>query len=364
MMLKYLIIKEFKQIFRNSFLPKLFVMMPLMMIGVMPFAANQEVKNLNFAVADHDRSTLSERLVNKIAASQYFSLVAHCSSNEAFRLIESGDADIIFEIPQGFENDIVNSRNVTVSVAANGVNGTKSALASSYISGIVQDYSSDFQASMGDVIKFDIKPYYLFNPGLNYRVFMVPALMVMLLTLMCGFLPALNIVGEKEKGTMEQINVTPIGRGVFILSKLLPYWVIGLFVFTVSILLAWLFYGIVPAGSLLTVYVCAIVYISAVSGLGLVISNYASTMQQAMFLMFFFMLVFMLISGLFTPVSGMPDWAQWIAAFNPLKYFIEAMRMVFLKGSGIADLKFHLLALGIFATVLNSWAVVSYRKTE
>ena len=193
---------------------------------------------------------------------------------------------------------------------------------------------------------------------------MVPALMVMLLTLICGFLPALNIVGEKEAGTIEQINVTPVGKFTFILAKLLPYWLIGFVVLTTCFILAWVLYGITPVGHFLIIYFFAVLFVLSMSGLGLVISNHSATMQQSMFVMWFCMLVLILMSGLFTPISSMPEWAQVITVFNPLKYLMQVMRMVYLKGSGMADLLPQLGALLAFALVLNIWAVKSFKKVE
>ncbi len=162
---------------------------------------------------------------------------------------------------------------------------------------------------------------------------MIPALMVMMLTILSGFLPALNIVGEKECGTMEQINVTPVGKFQFIISKLIPYWIIGFLVISYTMILAWLIYGLTPAGSVLTIFLFASIYIIVISGFGLIVSNFSATMQQAIFVMFFFMMIFILLSGLFTPISSMPQWAQYITYINPLRYFIEVMRMVNLKVS-------------------------------
>jgi ABC-2 type transport system permease protein len=193
---------------------------------------------------------------------------------------------------------------------------------------------------------------------------MVPALMVMLLTMLAGFLPALNIVSEKEVGTIEQMNVTPVNKFTFILAKLIPYWIIGFIVLTICFILAALVYGLFPAGSLLTIGLFAGIYTLVVSGLGLIISNHSNTMQQAMFVMFFFIMVLILMSGLFTPINSMPPWAKAITLFNPLRYFIEVMRMVFLKGSVLADLIPQMLALVGFAIFFNTWAVISYRKTN
>jgi ABC-2 type transport system permease protein len=193
---------------------------------------------------------------------------------------------------------------------------------------------------------------------------MIPALMVILMTIICGFLPALNIVSEKEIGTIEQINVTPVGKFAFILAKLIPYWIIGLLVFSICLGLAALIYGLVPAGNLATIYFFALIYILVFSGFGLIISNHSSNMQQAMFMMFFFLIIIILISGLFTPIASMPQWAQSFTLFNPLRYFVEVMRMVYLKGSNLLQLGNQLAALVLFALITNIWAILSYRKSS
>ena len=188
--------------------------------------------------------------------------------------------------------------------------------------------------------------------------------MVMLLTLICGFLPALNVVGEKEAGTIEQINVTPVGKFTFIAAKLIPYWLIGFVVLTICFVLAWVLYGILPAGHFLTIYGMALFFLPVVSGFGLVISNHSTTLQQAMFVMWFFMLILILMSGLFTPIHSMPEWAQWITCINPLRYFVEMMRTIYLRGGGFAELLPQLGAVLVFALVFNLWAVKSYKKSS
>ncbi|MCC8170345.1 MAG: ABC transporter permease [Parabacteroides sp.] len=370
-MLKYLIEKEFKQIRRNSFLPRLFVMMPLMMMLVMPWAANQEIRGVKVCIIDHDRSTLSERMVHKIVSSGYFTLAGMAEENgETLRSIEDGSADMILEIQPGFERDLVNEGVANVLISANAVNGVKSGLGSSYLVSILAGYGEELRdeyardAANPASGQVEVIPQYRFNPHLDYKVFMVPALMVMLLTLFSGFIPALNIVGEKEAGTMEQINVTPVKKFVFVLSKLIPCWVIGFAVFTFCMGLAVWVYSLVPAGSVLTIYLFASLYMVVVSGMGLVISNYSATMQQALFVMFFFLIIFILMSGLFTPVSSMPVWAQRVTVVNPLKYFMQVMRLVYLKGSAFRELWPQFAALVCFAVVLNTWAVLSYKKND
>ena len=358
MILRFLLEKEFKQIRRNAFIPKLLVAMPLAMMLVFPWAADQQIRGVKLAVVDGDRTTSSRRLVEKVVSSGYFTLTAVSDTyHGAMESVEAGRADIVLEIASGFEGDMVRgeSEGSKILIAANGINSMKGGLGSSYLSAIVGDFVSGGASP-------PIVPRYRFNPGLDYKVFMVPALMVMLLTLLCGFLPALTIVGEKEAGTIEQINVSPVGRRHFILSKLIPWWIIGFVVLGVCMGLAALVYGLTPAGSVGVIFLVTGVYILVVSGVGLVISNYSERMQQAMFVMFFFVLVLLLISGLFTPVRSMPGWAQVIAAVNPLKYFIEVMRLVYLKGSGLAELAGQVAALVGFAVVFNVWAVASYRK--
>lgn len=418
-MIKFLIEKEFKQLLRNPFLPRMILVFPCMIMILMPWAADLEIKNINLNIVDNDHSVISRRLVDKIEASTYFQMKGLPKSyNEGLKAIEEGDADIVLEIPRNFEKDWMKGNSPRVLIAANAVNGTKGGLGSSYLASIISRFSEELQADRADIKsetagttikistestanstvssasvgtgsqqsaanqagiqKIEASPttaeiavpqvkmmtQNLFNPNLDYKRFMIPALMVQLLTLLCGFLPALNVVSEKEAGTIEQINVTPVKKLSFILAKLIPYWTVGFIVLTLCFGLAAFLYGILPAGHFLIIYFYCVIFVLAISGFGLVISNNSSTMQQAMFVMWFFMLVLILMSGLFTPIHSMPQWAQGIAMFNPMKYLMEAMRAIYLRGSGISDLWIQLAALSGFALLFNVWAVRSYKKTN
>lgn len=366
MMIKFLIEKEFKQIFRNSFLPKMILAFPCMVMLVFPWAVNLEIKNINVAIVDWNRSMMSSRLVEKIGASDYFNLVEFSDSYDAaMKEIGTGKADVVIEIPSRFEEDLVREGNSRVMVAVNTVNGTKGGLGSSYLSSIISDFTTEINEERGGqpggpAMSVSVQNRY--NPHLDYKVFMIPGLMVMLLTLLCGFLPALNIVEEKEKGTIEQINVTPVRKFTFILAKLIPYWIMGFLILSICFILSWLIYGLVPAGSLLTIYIFAMLYVLVMSGFGLLVSNYSATMQQAMFVMFFFIIIMLLMSGLFTPVDSMPGWGRAVTAVNPLTYFIRVMRQVYLKGSTFIELLRPFWVLSVFALVFNTWAILSYRK--
>ena len=361
MTLKYLIRKEFLQIRRNPFLPKLIIMFPIVIMCVMPWVMQMEVKNIVVDVVDNDRSTRSQQIVHSIEASNYFiSGGLKSTYRDALAEIEHGKADVVLVIPQSFGKDIAQGKSPQVLIAANAVNGTKGAMGSAYLSQIVTSHVLPTNAA----ILSKVSTLLLYNKHQNYKLYMIPALLAIVMMLMTGFLPTLNIVGEKETGTIEQINVTPVSKWAFILSKLIPYWLIALFVITVCLLLAWLIYGLTPAGPLWLVYVLAMLLAMFFSSFGLIVSNYSDTMQQAIFVMWFFVVTIMLLSGLFTPTRSMPEWAYMTTYINPMHYFIDAIRTVFIRGGGFCEVAhqvFALIAIGLF---MATWAVKSYKKNS
>ncbi len=360
-MLRHLIQKEFLQIRRNAFLPRLIVVFPIMMMCVMPWVMNQEVKNVSVDVVDHDRSTLSRQLVQRVEASNYFVFNGQKPTYEAaLKDIERMDADIVLVIPQDFSRDLTLGRQPQVLVAANAVNGTKGSIGGAYLSQIV---TSHVNPSV-EALQSKVSTLFLYNKHLNYKVFMIPALFAMVMMLMCGFLPTLNIVAEKEAGTIEQINVTPVPKWAFILAKLIPYWTIALFVIVVCLLLSWLIYGITCQGPVYLVFVLAMVLALFWSSFGLIVSNYSDTMQQAVFVMWFFVVCMLLLSGLFTPTRSMPHLAYLTTYVNPMHYFIDAIRTVFVRGGDFRSIVHQVCALSAIASVMMVWAISSYRKNH
>ncbi len=358
-MLKYLIQKEFLQIRRNAFLPRLIVIFPIMMMCVMPWVMNQEVKNIRMDVVDNDRSTLSRQLVHSIEASNYFIFNGQKPTYEAaLKDIEKMDADVVMVIPQHFSRDIVKKRDPQVLIAANAVNGTKGSIGTSYLSQIITIKVSP----SAEIIQSEVSALFLYNKHLNYKVFMIPALFAIVMMLMCGFLPTLNIVGEKEAGTIEQINVTPVPKWAFILAKLIPYWIIALFVIVVCLVLSWLIYDITCQGPLWLVFVLSMLLALFWSSFGLVISNYSDTMQQAIFVMWFFVVCMLLLSGLFTPARSMPHAAYLTTYINPMHYFVDAIRTVFVRGGGLNNVAHQIVALIAIGMIMGAWAVRSYKK--
>lgn len=368
MRIKYLIEKEFKQFLRNKMLPRFIFIFPFVMLGMLPLAANFEVKDVKLSIVDNSHSPMSNRLIHKLESSGYFILSDVSQSyKQSLKKLEHDKCDVIVEIPHSFEKDMIREQTSDVSISANSVDAMKGALSSVYLVGMLAEFNADIRAELLPTVStlsagIPISKLFKYNPKLKYKYAMVPAIMVMLLSIICGFLPAFNIVLEKEQGTIEQMNVTPVSKFSLILSKLIPYWVTGFIVLNICFGVAWLFYGMIPAGNIATIYLFASVYVLAMSGLGLVISNYSKTLQQSMFLVFFIIITFIFLGGLYTPVDNMPIWAQYISDLDPIKYFVRVMRLIYLKGSSSSEMMPLLLSLVGFAVVFNSWAVLSYHK--
>ena len=356
--------KEFLQIRRNSFLPKLIIAFPILVMLLMPLIMTMDVRNVNVAVVDLDHSTASRRIASHIEASEYLTLsLATDEYAEALEALEQGDVDVIVQIPDDYERDMVVATPERISITANAVNATKGGIGMQYVVHSIAHTLKELRgekspATLSEMVTVENR----YNPTLNYRHYMIPALMIILFILICGFLPALSIVGEKESGTIEQINVSPVSRLTFTLAKLVPYWIIGLFVVTIAMLVAYLVYGLAPTGSVWTIYLGALLFILTISGFSLTIANFSETMQQTMFVMFFFIMIFMLMSGLLTPIDSMPLWAQRFTMILPPRYYIEILRSVYLKGTTLTELWVNFAALGGFAILFNTLAALTYKK--
>lgn len=361
MTLKYLLRKEFTQIRRNSFLPRLIIIYPIVIMCVMPWIMNMEVKNIAVDVVDNDRSTQSQQLVHEIEANRYF--VFHGQQPTyaaALNNIEHSETDIAVVIPQNYSRDLTLGRMPQVLIAANAVNGTKGSIGSVYLSQVVSANALPSAAA----IHSKVAMLYLYNKHLNFKLFMIPALFAIIMMLMTGFLPTLNIVNEKETGTIEQMNVTPVSKWTFILAKLVPYWLIAFFIITVCLVLAWVVYGIAPVGNIGLIYLLSMLLALFFSSFGLIISNYSDTMQQAIFVMWFFVVILLLLSGLFTPTRSMPSVPYLTTYVNPVSYFIEAIRTVFIRGGSFSSIAHQVFALSGIALFMGGWAVMSYKKNN
>lgn len=378
MRILYLIRKEFKQMRRNILLPIVFLLLPLALTNIIPRVATQEIKGLKICVVDNDHSSLSRRLIQKIDASAYIDLSRMAQSEkEAMQSLDDASSDLFLIIPEGYEKSVyttsINSpyrgELEGLYIAANATNGMKGAMGQNYVQQIIVSYVQEIAEESGTLQPNNLTPLqpqirFAFNPHLDYKIYMMPAVFALLLTLIVGFLPALNIVGEKEKGTIEQVNVTPISKVEFIVSKLVPYWCVGMLMSILALGAGKGIFGILPAGSIPVMVVFLLVFCVLVSSFALIISNYSDSTRQASLTMFFFLVIFILMSGLLTPIRSMPMWAQWLSMLDPMRHIIEALRLIYVKGSTFAELLPQFYTLLGFAVLTSTWAIVSYRKNS
>ena len=364
--LRVLLAKELRQIRRNSFMPKLILGFPIMVMLILPLVTTMDVRHIGVGIVDSDNSTLSARIISHVSASSYFSIYqVNNDYQHMFDALNQGDIDVIVSIPPHFERSMLANQEGRISIDANAVNANKGTLGMQYILQTLRSVITEIRTENGlPRMQDPVVVQYRYNPTLNYKNYMIPALMIILLIMTGGFLPAINLVIEKEKGTIDQINVSPISKITFTLSKLIPFWIIGLIVLTIALGISCLIYGLIPAGQVWLIYLAAILFTFTMSGLAITIANFSNTMQQTMFMMFFFIIQFILMSGLLTPISSMPTWAQYFTYLLPPRYFIEIIRSVFLKASTFSDLSMNYLALFISSLLFNILAAVTYKKQE
>lgn len=377
--LRFLLRKEFLQIFRDPALVRMLFMIPVVQLLVLSNAATFEVKRARMYVVDHDASTMSRGVVDRLAASGRFERAASSGSvllgDDALMRRE---VELILVIPAGFERDIVRERRAEVQLQLNAEDGAAAAVTQAYAREILSRYALELGAKLTPALALagaraerppvrgqpavQVRTRGWYNAELDYRHYMVPGILVQLLTIVGTLLTAMNIVREKEAGTLDQLNVTPVTKSVFIAAKLIPLWIISMVVLSIGLVVAKVAFGVPMLGSLFLVFGGAALYLVAALGIGLWVSAVTETQQQAMFVNFSILMVYLLMSGLFTPVSSMPEWAQWVAQFNPMMHFISLMRAVMLKGAGLVDVARDLAVLATAGVVVLTIAVRQYHK--
>ena len=365
----FILQKEFIQIFRDKAMLPLIFIVPIFQLLILSYAATFEIKNVNYVVVDYDKSSLSSKLKSKFRGSAFFHFIGETVDYKtAEEFVRRGDADQIIVVEPGFEKNLQVQKSAKVQVITNAINGSAAGLMSAYAISIIADFNKQIiidelpQLNIG--LPIVTHPSYWYNPELNYITFMVPGILVLLVTIIGMFLSSMNMVKEKEIGTIEQINVTPIKKYQFITGKLIPFWVIANVDLAIGLILAYTVFNIPVIGSVPLLFGVASVYLIAVLSLGLFISTMTNTMQQAMFISWFFLVIFILMSGLFTPVESMPVWAQNLNYINPIAYFIKINRMIMLKGSGFMDFQRDFYLLLTFAVAILSLSIIRYRKTS
>ncbi|MEO8334416.1 MAG: ABC transporter permease [bacterium] len=365
--LRFMLRKEFLQIFRDRFMLRMSILVPIVQLLILASAATFEVKSAKVYVVDRDHSSASRGLVDRLRASGRFIIAdASPSMDLANQAMLARRVGMIVSIPADFERDLVRAHSAKVQIVMNAEDGATAGVTQSYAAQIIAAYAREVGTEISPRSRaapgMEVRARGWYNPELDYRDYMVPGILVQLVTIVGTLLTAMNIVREKELGTLDQLSVTPLSQGVFIAAKLIPLWLIALFELTLGLLVARFVFHVPMLGSIPLVFAAAGLYLVAALGIGLFVSTLASTQQQAMFVTFFIVMIYLFLSGLFTPIRSMPDWAQWLAQMNPVKHFIEIMRAVLLKGAGVSDVMLPLGALAAFGIVVLALAVRQYGK--
>jgi ABC-2 type transport system permease protein len=355
------------------------IMVPVVQLLVLSNAATFTIRETPAYVVDLDHTPTSRGLLTRFTASGHFRITGASGSTDLGNdALLRDDASLVVVIPNNFEKSLVRDGNAEVLLSVNAEKGSSAGIIQSYASDIMADYSRELGADLRPGISTVVAPDRAgpltgvarieprvrswYNPTLNYKHYMVPGILVALVTLISTLLSAQNIAREKEIGTLEQLNVTPITKGQFITAKLLPFWVLAMADLGIGLFIAWSVFGVPMRGSLLLLFVVAGIYLVVTLGVGLLISGRVETQQQAMFVTFFIMMIYLLMSGLFTPVDSMPHWVQLAAEFNPVKHFVSISRAILIKGAGLAEVARPLGILVAFAVGMFWLAVGQYTK--
>lgn len=356
------------------------LVVPVVQLLILSSAATFQIRNTPAYLADLDRTSISRGLVTRFARSGHFLIVGQSASpDRGSDAMLRGDVTMVLTIPADFEASLVRTGHAPVQLAVNAEKGSAAGIVQAYALRILQDYAAELQTEIrpdrqtvqegtaqsapvrgGPRIDVDVRGWY--NPTLNYQHYMVPGILVGLVTIITTLLAAQNIAREKELGTIEQLNVTPITRGQFIAAKLLPFWLLGLVDLAIGVTVGRLVFGMPVQGSLLLLFGSAAIYLVVALAIGLWISALVETQQQAMFVTFFILNVYLLMSGLFTPIDSMAPWVGVVSQLNPVRHFVAVARAILIKGAGLAEIARPLLILSAYAAVMLTVAVRQYSK--
>jgi ABC-2 type transport system permease protein len=366
----YLIRKEFIQIFRNKFIGRAIFGVPIIQMLILVPAITFEIKSIKLCVIDRDMSVESRQLISQLEGSTFFRIkYSTFSEEEANNLLHRNKCDLILQIPSDFGKNIGSGKPDRLMTSVNAINATTAQLSWGYLNGVLRDYNLGLISSHAGDQSFSAVPQiqvtnrYWYNESLNYKYYMLPGILGILVTAIGFLLAGLNLVREKEAGTIEQINVTPVRKYQFMTAKMIPFLIIGLIDLALGLIIGKIAFNIPFEGSIGLLFLGSTIFLVAVLGLALFISTFSSTQQQFMFVAFFFMIIFILMSGIFTPMESMPGWAQKFNIINPMAYLMQINRMVMLKGSSFSDISRDIYALSIIAVSFTVFAVRKYRKT-
>jgi ABC-2 type transport system permease protein len=366
--------KEFAHIRADKLSVRLMIFPVFVMTFLLGYALTTEVRNIDVAAVDQSRTPESLSLIETLRSNRLFRWKGTIPTTAGARQqMDAGAVKAVLVIPPGFSRDLAKSEGAHVQLLVDGQDANSANVSRGYLTAIVsrwalQRFGHDLEKQgvrVESLVPVTVTPVLLFNPLLKSTWYMVPALVVMLVTIITGLLSGLSIVREKESGTLEQLMVTPLEPRHLIIGKTVPYLLIGLTEMCLFLVVVLLWFHIPFRGNVLVFFLFGLVYMASSLGIGILTSTIARTPQQVLFLIWFILIFFILLSGFFMPVENMPHWVQNISRVNPVRYFMLAVREIFLKGSGLAELWRELLAmLAIGATVLSASVLLFHRRAK
>jgi ABC-2 type transport system permease protein len=357
------------------------IVMPLIQLLLLSNVATFAIKRSPTYVVDFDHSSTSRGVVSRLGSSGFFDIVGGSASPAAANdAMLSGRATLVVTIPHDFEKSLERTGVAPIGLDVNAEKGSAAGVVQSYAVRILSDYAHEISADLRPTLRsvsdgpldtqgprrgesrIEVRTQALYNPTLNYKHYMVPGILVALVTMIGTLLTAQNIAREREMGTLEQLNVTPLTRAEFITAKLLPFWVLALVDLALGLLVAHLAFGVPVRGSVVLLFAAAAVYLIVALGIGLLISTGVETQQQAMFVSFFVLMIYLLMSGLLTPIDSMPHWVQLLSELNPVRHFVSISRAILVKGAGFTDIMRPLGILAVYGIGVLGLAIRQYHK--
>ena len=362
----HLIRKEFIQVFRDHQMLGMMLIMPVVQVLLLGYAITVDVRDLSLGVMDYDRSPESRQLVEDFRHNETFDLDRVMRSPDEIRdALDRGEVSAVLVIPRGFARRLGRNEPVDVQLLLDGVDSNASLIASSHARGIVESYSLDvLRKTLAGTPLPDLRPRIrvLYNPDLISRFYMVPGVVVVLLTMLTTLMTGLGLVRERETGTLEQLSVTPIRTVELLLGKLLPFVLIAFFVLSIALTVCLVWFGVPMRGSWTLLVLFSLLFLLNTLGMGLLVSTVARTQQQAVFMVWFLLIFGILMSGFFFPIENMPPLMQRLTWLNPLRYFMAVVRELFLKGSGMMSFRVETMGLMILGPVAMALAALRFRK--
>jgi ABC-2 type transport system permease protein len=371
--LRHMLIKEFIQVFRDKRTRFLLFGPPIIQMLLFGYAATLEIKHVPTAVLDYDNTQVSRDLISRLAASQYFDVrLLQTDRRDIKLLIDRGDVTLALQINDGFTRDLAKGKTGHIQVIVDSSNSNTALIGLGYVNEVAANFSQEYQtarmqrqspitAASLPTIVLDRRPWY--NPDISDRWFFIPGVIGNLILVIVINLTAFAVVREREIGTLEQIMVTPIRRVEFILGKTVPFFLIGLFDALLVSAFGTLWFGVPLNGSIGVLVLGTVLFLLSMLGIGLFISTVSKTQQQAMMTSFFFIMPSIIFSGFGTPISSMPEALQWLAYLNPLTYFLDVLRSVYLKGVGLSVLWQDMAAMALLGIIMLTVSVFRFQKS-